>query len=86
MADISKDHPAGATGDYSATKAPENEPHVTSTETTSDKKLKPGGAHGTPADVGMSGLHREDVPSMASHLDPADDEKPGKERKGVDKD
>jgi hypothetical protein len=86
MADTSKDHTAGTTGDYSATKAPENEPHVTSTETTSDKKLKPGGAHGTPADVGMSGLHREDVPSMASNLDPADGEKPGKERKGVDND
>ena len=56
MADNTNDHSPGATGDYSATKAPENRKHVTSAEPTSDPKLKPGGARGTPADVGMSGL------------------------------
>ena len=59
MSDITKNQPAGATEDYSATKAPENRKHVTSTETTSDPKLKPGGRNGVRADVGMSGLPDE---------------------------
>jgi len=61
-----KDEVAGRdTGDYSATKAPENREHVESTAPVRDSRQTPGGANPTPADVGMSGLHRRDVPSMA---------------------
>ncbi len=59
----------GGTTDYSATKAPENREHVESTAPVRDARQKPGGANGTPADVGMSGLHRRDVPSMANDPD-----------------
>lgn len=59
----------GDTTDYSATKAPENREHVESTAPVRDSRQKPGGAHGTPADVGMSALHRKDVPSMAKDED-----------------
>jgi hypothetical protein len=59
----------GDTTDYSATKAPENREHVESTAPVRDSRQKPGGAHGTPADVGMSALHRKDVPSMAKDQD-----------------
>ena len=52
------------TGDYSATKAPENQEHVESTEPSRDPRLIPGGLHGTPHDVGMSGLYRETIPSQ----------------------
>jgi len=65
MTEISKDHSPGATGDYSATKAPENRTHVTSTEPASDPRLKPGGASGVSVEVGMSALHQADVPSAA---------------------
>jgi hypothetical protein len=65
MTDISNDHSPGATGDYSATKAPENRKHVTSTEPVSDPRLKPGGAAGVSVEVGMSALHDADVPSAA---------------------
>jgi hypothetical protein len=82
MTDISKDDSPAATGDYSATKAPENREHVTSERTTMDARLKPGGAHGTPAEVGMSGLHHEDVPSKATDLDLVNyGENPAGERK-----
>jgi hypothetical protein len=57
--------PGTETSDYSATVAPENREHVTSQTTTADPSLIPGGTHGAPADPGMSGLHREDVPSQA---------------------
>ena len=59
----------GETTDYSATKAPENREHVESTAPVRDSRQKPGGANGTPADVGMSALHRRDVPSMANDQD-----------------
>jgi hypothetical protein len=62
------------TSDYSATVAPENRTHVTSTARTADASLTPGGQHGAPVDVGMSGLYREDVPSQAD-LDVAHEEK-----------
>ena len=58
------------TGDYSATKAPENRPHVESKVHSIDDSLKPGGTHGAPVDVGMSELHRDDVPG----LDPDNDQ------------
>ena len=55
---------ATANDTASATRAPENSEHVESTAAVRDVRQTPGGAHGTPADVGMSGLHRRDVPSM----------------------
>jgi hypothetical protein len=69
MPDISKDRSPSATGDYSATKAPENRPHVTSVEPATDPRLHPGGAHGAPVDVGMSGLPHEDAPRATSNAD-----------------
>jgi hypothetical protein len=64
-----------ATGDYSATKAPENQPHVESTAPTTDPRLMPGGPHGTPHDVGMSGLYRETIPSQRDLEDQDEDKK-----------
>jgi hypothetical protein len=46
------------TGDYSATKAPENRKHVESEAT--DPSRRPGGTMGVSADVGMSALNRPD--------------------------
>jgi hypothetical protein len=64
-----------ATGDYSATKAPENRDHVESKVHSIDDSLKPGGAHGAPVDVGMSELHRDDVPGLDAdnHAEPPRD-------------
>jgi hypothetical protein len=59
----------GDTTDYSATKAPENREHVESTAPVRDSRQKPEGANGTRADLGMSGLHRRDVPAMANGVD-----------------
>ena len=53
------------TGDYSATKAPENRPHVES-KVAAAPAQRPGGLSGTPADVGMSGLNRHTVPKLAA--------------------
>ncbi len=58
----------GRTGDYSATKAPENRPHVETETADGDPSLRPGGAQGAGADVGMSGLDRDPVPSKGSDL------------------
>ena len=44
------------TGDYSATKAPENREHLESEPQSNNPSLKPGGARGAPTDVGMSSL------------------------------
>ena len=63
-----KDDPNGTsrdTGDYSATKAPENRPHVES-KIAAAPAQKPGGLFGTPSDVGMSALDRQTVPKLAS--------------------
>ena len=65
-----------ATGDYSATKAPENRPHVESKVHSIDDSLKPGGSHGAPVDVGMSELYRENVPSEARVVNDAMRESP----------
>jgi hypothetical protein len=51
--------------DYSATQAPENAPHVESKAQPKDNTLKPGGAHGAKAAVGMSAMDRDVVPSGA---------------------
>lgn len=59
------DTPAAKTGDYSATKAPENRDHVESKVSTADPSQLPGGASGAPVDVGASGLDRAMLPDEA---------------------
>jgi hypothetical protein len=53
------------TGDYSATKAPENRQHVES-KVAAAPAQRPGGLLGTPSDVGMSALNRHTVPKLAA--------------------
>ena len=53
------------TSDYSATKAPENREHVESEAAPTASTLKPGGSHGAAADVGMSGIDLNSIPSRA---------------------
>jgi hypothetical protein len=65
----------GSTGDYSATKAPENREHVTSRSQSGDPALIPGGPHGAPVDVGMEALYHEAVPNHAR--DPGQTEEGG---------
>jgi hypothetical protein len=60
------------TTDYSASRAPENRPSVESRATSGDRRLIPGGAMGSPAEVGMSGMDREQVPSKALRPDELD--------------
>ena len=59
----------GDTTDYSASKAPETRREAEERESTPDARLIPGGANGSPSDVGMSGMDREDVPSRAAKPD-----------------
>jgi hypothetical protein len=54
------------TGEYSATKAPENREHVESTAVTNDSSLKPGGPAGAPVDIGVSALDRDTVSNGAT--------------------
>jgi hypothetical protein len=76
-----KDGQSGTTP-YSATQAPENRPHVESSAPPVEATLKPGGAHGSPVDVGMSELYHETVPSGASDLELTHyGENPAEERK-----
>ena len=58
------------TGDYSATKAPENTLHVESEWQSNGPAQKPGGPKGAPTDVGMSGL---DSDSSGEQSAPGDD-------------
>jgi hypothetical protein len=71
------------TGDYSATKAPENREHVESKRQSNDSSLKPGGSRGAPMDVGMSSVDPDSIgnPSAASEKAPHD-EYPAGPRKG----
>jgi hypothetical protein len=55
----------GKASEYSASKAPEIQHEATERESGPDPRLIPGGAHGSPADVGRSGMDRKDVPSGA---------------------
>ena len=71
--------PGTDTSDYSATLAPENRQHVISRAMAANPSLIPGGPHGAPVDVGMSGLHGEDVPSQADFGLAHDGEKPAPE-------
>jgi hypothetical protein len=66
----------GNPADYSATKAPENREHVESTARASSPAGRPGGAHGPPAEVGMSGLYRTDRPSMSADAEKGESEMP----------
>jgi hypothetical protein len=59
---VSSQNAGHSTGDYSATKAPENRPHVESTARASDPAQRPGGAHGATANVGMEALYDEVQP------------------------
>jgi hypothetical protein len=56
------------TSDYSATKAPENRPHVESTVPTDDHRARPGGAHGASGKIGMEGLDAETAPTELADL------------------
>ena len=56
---------ASDTSEYAPTKAPDTERHATEEETQSDHRLIPGGKHGARAEVGMSAMDRESVPSRA---------------------
>jgi hypothetical protein len=44
------------TSEYSATKAPEVRKEAEEPRAFSDERLQPGGPHGAPVDVGMSGF------------------------------
>jgi hypothetical protein len=55
--------------EYSASKAPETQQAAIGRVSPPDTRLIPGGAHGSAADVGMSGMNREDVPSGAAKPD-----------------
>jgi hypothetical protein len=67
---IDRQNDLHSTGDYSATKAPENREHVQSEVESSDVKLRPGGARGTPVDPGMSGLPAATNPYPDETRDP----------------
>jgi hypothetical protein len=58
------------TGDYSATKAPENREHVESDLQSNSPSQKPGGPRGAPTDVGMSSLDPDTIGNPA----PADED------------
>lgn len=47
------------TSEYSASKAPEIRKEAEEPREFSDDRLQPGGPHGSPVDVGMSGFHEE---------------------------
>lgn len=51
--------------EYAPSKAPDTQKHAEERETVVDYRLFPGGAHGAPMDVGMSGIDRTAVPSGA---------------------
>lgn len=59
--------PSDAT-DYSSTKAPETQNAAEQKEPSGDARLRPGGAHGSPTDPGMSSLDHEQQPSGASGM------------------
>jgi hypothetical protein len=68
-------HPDGGphdTTDYSASKAPETRESAIDGQSPSDTRLVPGGVQGSPADVGMSGIDEEQVPSHGRKPDQLD--------------
>ena len=58
--------PKHDTSAYAPTKAPETSKHAEERETQPDARLIPGGAHGSPAAIGMDALDRDQVPSEAT--------------------
>lgn len=66
------------TGDYSATKAPENREHVESERQSNSPAQKPGGPRGAPTDVGMSSLDPDTSgdPAAAGGNAPQSDDRP----------
>lgn len=50
------------TSAYSASKAPEVRKEAVEPRGFSDERLRPGGPHGSPADLGMSGIDRDKTP------------------------
>ena len=60
------------TGDYSATKAPENRPHVESKVGASDPAQTPGGARGAATPIGAVALDPDSVPSAAANTEAPD--------------
>jgi hypothetical protein len=60
------------TTDYSASKAPDNRAAVESRLAGDDARLTPGGAHGSPEEIGMSAMDRRAVPSEALPPDELD--------------
>lgn len=70
--------PSDAT-DYSSTKAPDTRTHAEERDPhPSDPRLHPGGAHGSPADVGMSSLDRDETLSGGQSTGQEDYTKPPK--------
>lgn len=50
------------TSAYSASKAPEVRKEAVEPLAFSDERLRPGGSHGSPADLGMSGIDADETP------------------------
>ena len=70
------------TGEYSATKAPENRERVASKRKSNTPSLKPGGARGAPTDVGASSIDADTTASPAAPGEKAPhDENPAAPRK-----
>jgi hypothetical protein len=69
MSDKTTDRLRADSGDYSATKAPENRGHLESSEPRASAQQTPGGPAGAAVDIGMSALERENVPSLAGEVD-----------------
>jgi hypothetical protein len=59
--------PSDAT-DYAPSKAPETQKAAEQKEPSGDPRLRPGGAHGSPTDPGMSSLDRDQQPAGASGM------------------
>ena len=70
MATTSTGRPGTDPRDDSATIVPEHSKHTTAEARAAGATLKPGGSLGAPVDVGMSELHREDIPSQADSTAP----------------
>ena len=59
--DIGGDVKRKDTAEYSGSKAPETRKEAEERTGFSDERLQPGGPRGSSADVGMSGVHRDDT-------------------------
>lgn len=58
--------------DYSASQAPETQDEAQDRSGASDPRLIPGGASGSPAELGLTGMDESDVPSKAHKPDQLD--------------